>query len=244
MWHALFVFGGAARAPSGYDSRVRWRFGPWSLAAIVPLLTARSASGATASFRNPSAGDRLPSGSTVFVAWTLESSTLEARDEMELVLSLDDGASFPIRVTGRMGTAARSVTWRVPAVRSRHARIALRAGEEERTASEALLLVSDSFAIEGPNSSGPEEFYPVGEGIRTREALEGAPVRESGGAIGSGRTENLRCAGLEAVSLEERPPVAAASPRPATCPQSEGCPVRREPKGPARLLRAEIPLRL
>ncbi len=163
---------------------------------------------------------------------------------MELVLSLDDGASFPIRVTGRIDTAARSGTWRVPAVRSRHARIALRGGEDEKTVSEALLLVSDPFTIEGPDSSGPEEFYPVGEGIRTREALEGAPVRESGGGIESGRTENLRRAGLEPASLDERPPVAAAAPGPATCSRSEGRPVRQEPKGPARLLRAEIPLRL
>jgi hypothetical protein len=222
---------------------VRWRLVAWFSAAVL-LLVISAAEGATAEFLSPSAGDRLPAGATVSIVWTLNRSSLEGKDEMELVLSLDDGASFPIRVTGRIEVEARSGSWRVPALPTRHARIALRAGDDEERDSESLLLVSDRFSIDDPAPARPEELYAVGEEIRTREALEGAPVRDSGGDIQPSRTEDLCRAGPEAASLEERAPVAAPDPEPQAYRPSQIRPARREPRDPAIFLRAEIPLRL
>jgi hypothetical protein len=94
---------------------------------------------------------------------------------MELVLSLDGGRTFPIRVTRRIDRAATGLRWSVPGLPTEHARLALRVGRDEPPAQERLALVSPEFAIASSTSSPlPEIFWVGGEG-RTRDALETAP---------------------------------------------------------------------
>ena len=96
---------------------------------------------------------------------------------MELVLSLDGGATFPIRVTGELSTDARALTWRVPALPTDRAVLALRAGDDGDDESETILAQSEPFAIAADLEAGPERLYAVAHEWRTRDALDGAPVR-------------------------------------------------------------------
>ena len=82
-----------------------------------------------------------------------------------------------MRLTSRIPPDARSTVWRVPALPTEHARIALRAGLDERAGAEELLFVSEPFAIASPGALPREELFVVNDEWRTREALEGAPVR-------------------------------------------------------------------
>ena len=132
---------------------------------------------APGAFDQPAALERLEPGSTAVASWTLDPEVVRSMDEAELALSLDGGATYPVRLTGRIEPGARSTAWRVPALPTEHARIALRAGLGERADTEELLFVSEAFAIASPGTLPPEELFAVNDEWRTREALEGAPVR-------------------------------------------------------------------
>jgi hypothetical protein len=176
----------------------------------VALVACSASAGATDTFVSPSSGGRLQPGSSLVVSWTLDSSAVQRVDEMELILSLDDGASFPVRVTGRIDPEARSARWRVPALPSVHARIALRSGREEQPGTERLLLVSEPFAIDSVRTLPLEELYSVGDEWRTREALEGAPVRTPPRDLGSTESrESLRSIGVDAAIIETGPAAVA-----------------------------------
>lgn len=92
---------------------------------------------------------------------------------MELILSLDGGRSFPIRVTRDLDPRTSALAWRVPALPTGHARLALRAGEGEEPNNETILLVSEGFSIEAdPGLPLEATFVERGE-WRLREALDG-----------------------------------------------------------------------
>ena len=91
---------------------------------------------------------------------------------MELVLSVDGGASFAVRVTASLDPGRREWEWRVPALPTEHARLLLRTGIDERPDSERGAAVSAEFAIVTPGPVPLEELFPVGGELRTREALE------------------------------------------------------------------------
>jgi len=141
------------------------------------LLACALAVAAPGEFDRPSALERLEPGATAVASWTLDPDVVRGLDEAELVLSLDGGVTFPVRLTGRIQPGARATTWRVPALPTEHARLALRAGLDERAEDEELIFVSEAFAIASPGTLPPEELFAVNDEWRTREALEGAPVR-------------------------------------------------------------------
>jgi len=140
------------------------------------LLACALASAQPAGLVSVAGPDRLTPGSELAVTWTIARHDRD-RDEMELVLSLDGGRSFPIRVTGRISPDAPGVTWRVPALPTERAVLALRAGDDEAPDAEDVVAVSETFAIASPRSHEAEELYAVDDEWRTREALDGAPVR-------------------------------------------------------------------
>jgi hypothetical protein len=121
------------------------------LAAVAALSALAGAPIALASspFVAPSAGESLAPGSVVEVRWTSPCDDLRRRDldEAELVLSLDGGRTFPVRVTPELKSCSTRFVWTVPALPAAHARLALRAGAEERDESEALVAVSSEFRI-------------------------------------------------------------------------------------------------
>lgn len=102
---------------------------------------------------SPGAGESLAPGAVIEVRWASlcdvqsQSGTGREIDEAEVVLSLDGGRTFPIRVTPELRPCTTRFLWTVPALPTVHARLALRAGSEERDATETLKILSGEFRI-------------------------------------------------------------------------------------------------
>ena len=127
----------------------------------------------SARFLEPRGGGWLEPGSIVRVSWTLGGSA-EDFDEMELVLSLDDGKTFPLRVTRELSPLEGSLLWRVPRLPSTHARLALRTGSGERKETETIRIVGGEFTILAGTGNSLEELRRVRGEWRTREAAGAA----------------------------------------------------------------------
>jgi hypothetical protein len=126
----------------------RWR--PAALLFALAALATSSAALARDGFLSPGSGESLAPGSIVEVRWTsLCTSELKDReiDEAEVVLSLDGGKTFPIRVTPELKPCAARYLWKVPALPAAHARLALRAGSEARDTTESIEVLSADFRI-------------------------------------------------------------------------------------------------
>ncbi len=119
--------------------------------------------GTAEAFRFPRAGASFGAGTAVEAAWDAPCD-LGREDEGELVLSVDDGATFPIRLTGEMPACISGHVWRVPDVATSRARLGLRRGRDGEPGEERVVLVSARFAIVGGAAS-------VGAGL-TRGAAE------------------------------------------------------------------------
>jgi hypothetical protein len=145
----------------------------WTIIASVfcaGVAVACAASAEPAGFQDPPEGARLEPGTVVRVAWSLGEIGARDFDEIELVLSLDGGRSFPLRLTRDISPDAESVRWRVPKLPSAHARLALRVGCGEREESENVRLVGGEFTILAGSNDPLEELRRVRGEWRTREA--------------------------------------------------------------------------
>jgi hypothetical protein len=164
----------------------------FALAAAAASARASSLDCPAAARAGASAPEGLSAGTIAEFAWN--AGELSGADEMELLLSLDGGRTFPLRVTGDLSVATRRIFFRVPALPAAHARLAVRVGRDEEEASETIVFVSDEFAIRIEGSAKLEELFRVRGEWRTREALEsperipletslaGAPAEELGPA--------------------------------------------------------------
>jgi hypothetical protein len=149
----------------------------WTIIASVfcaGVAVASAASAEAVGFQDPPEGARLEPGTVVRVAWSLGEIGARDFDEMELVLSLDGGRSFPLRLTRDISPDAESVRWRVPKLPSAHARLALRVGCGEREESENVRLVGGEFTILAGSNDPLEELRRVRGEWRTREAAGSA----------------------------------------------------------------------
>jgi hypothetical protein len=113
---------------------------------------AAPAGAAQAAMTSPGAGEGLAPGAVVEVRWAslcdvARGGEKREIDEAEVVLSLDGGRTFPIRVTPELRPCTTRFLWTVPALPTVHARLALRAGSEERDATETLEILSGEFQI-------------------------------------------------------------------------------------------------
>ena len=222
-----------------------WSLRAARLALALAACLVAAPSGASAAFVASPAGGRANAGEVVPLSWSLDPSRVAGRDEMEIVLSLDDGATFPIRVLDRLDPSDRAVSWRVPALPTGRARLALRAGETEAPDAEEIVAVSEPFTISCVRLGRLEELFAVADEWRTREALEGAPVRSSAHGLAS-RESAPEVASSEAASGEpETSPAAPLAPASADSglpnPAAAAVPV---PARPPVSLRAPVPLRL
>ena len=96
-----------------------------ALALAAPVRCAAAFDPATASLEVPAV---VTAGQTVVLRW----SALPARvEELEIVLSLDGGSSYHVRVSPELEGREREYRWRVPDLPTRHARLMLRMGGEE-----------------------------------------------------------------------------------------------------------------
>ncbi len=163
-------------------------------------------------FLAPGAGAALESGATARVAWSLPETGDREPDEMELVLSLDGGRTFPIRVTRNLPPQTRSFAWRVPTLPTAHAQLALRTGED---GTEEIELVGDEFLIEiGPGAQLEPTTQVAGE-WRTRDALDddcGHPLSPPASLAGAPGTID-RIPQIPAALTPKPPLVAVAVPR-------------------------------
>ena len=88
-------------------------------------------------------------GSSVELAWTAPPAGAR---ELEVLLSVDDGAHFTLRATAEIDGALGHARWRVPALPTAHARLRLRWSDG---VSETLAPVSPAFRIVAIPASVP-----------------------------------------------------------------------------------------
>src|SRR4051794_3776638 len=120
------------------------------IAAAAALFGAAAwASASAPSFVTPGRGEPLAPGSVIRVEWhyACDSAPQPEADEAELVLSLDGGLTYLIRVSREIDPCESSVAWRVPALATDSARLALRIGDEMAEDSEEIAIVSAPFRI-------------------------------------------------------------------------------------------------
>ena len=163
-------------------TRARTALFLWALA-VSPALAAAPARLAT-SLRP---GEALRAGETT----TLRLGADQGVEEMEILLSLDGGRSFSLRVTREMPPGTREVTWRVPNLPTTRARLALRARDAEE--GEVIRSISDEFTIL-PGEAEPLEVLRAFRGEwRAGDALDEIPSSAPLDAPGlGGATESLR----------------------------------------------------
>jgi hypothetical protein len=93
---------------------------------------------------SPSPGAELVQGSLVSVTWEAPEGLPEPIVEWEAFLSLDDGRTYPLRITPHLDISIRRFSCRVPDFPTRRARLLLRFGDERE---EKELDVPGTFAI-------------------------------------------------------------------------------------------------
>jgi hypothetical protein len=129
----------------------------------------------------PAAAETLRGGSTATLAMSVDRLPRGA-EEWEAFLSIDGGAHYAIRITPHLDLKLRHVTWVVPNVDARDARIMIRAGDErEETSFEIpgiFAIARDAAAPPPPMRAAPPTRAEAGvvawaEGDRagTRVAL-------------------------------------------------------------------------
>ena len=178
----------------------------------------------------PADGATLSAGELAELAWE-PAAPLAASPEItewEAFLSFDGGATYPVRLTPHLDRELRRVSFRVPAVPTRDARILLRLGDERR---EAPVTLPQRFAIAFPAGAAVPD--PAGAVLSTaavsalgpgEPALPGAAgvVAWVDGPRGGGSTREVAAAapaGLApGLALPEDAPLAAldTSARPST----------------------------
>ncbi len=157
--------------------------------AAALAVTARLAAGYGAGGRlvGPAAGAALRAGGVVTVRWTPVARSVE---EFELLLSLDGGLTFPLRLTEMLDPRSTSYVWRVPNLPSGTARLRLRVGVEGR---ELLLAPGPEFTVAGDAGAPTErltyrrgEWWPT-EGVASEpHAVAVEPRWTEGGTDGAG----------------------------------------------------------
>ncbi len=208
----------------------------------------------------PAAGATLTPGTLVALEWQPAAglAALPHVEEWEAFLSLDGGATYPLRITPHLDARHRSFHWRVPDLPTASARLLLRFGDERQ---EVGMEVPGTFAIAAPLRHGrPAVWVPppvrrFGRGERARPdgagvvswiegPRDGSRWREVAGAPAAG---GLRAADaghglalLLAGSTPER--WALAPPRAGTAGAAAAAP-RAAVASPAAP-RAAVPVRL
>ncbi len=137
----------------------RWRFllpalaGAWLAAAPAAAATGGSGGPPRAPavrILSPLAGEVLRGGSEAILAWEPAGPIDPAIEEWEAFVSVDGGATYPVRITPHLDLDLRRVSFPVPRLPSGNVRILLRLGDEHR---EVPVEVAGRLAIAG--GAGP-----------------------------------------------------------------------------------------
>lgn len=152
------------------------------------MLLAAALNAETPALWRPGAGERVSPGATLEARWALSSSDPRVGDEAELLLSLDGGHSFPLRVSREVFPESGRAVWRVPSLPSSHARLALRTGRRGEDESESVVFVGAEFEIAVTQCGAAEELFRGRDEWATRDAARdaaAAPPVSTGGWDGA-----------------------------------------------------------
>lgn len=216
------------------------------LAAVLGAGVARGDAPSPGGFRSPAAGERVTAGMSARVLWDRPGGLrVEGAAEMELLLSLDGGRTFPIRLTRDLAPETRGVHWRVPNFPTRAARIALRVGDGEEPDEERLELVSAPFEIVEDAALAPvaEPLHRIRGEWRTEAALPGPTPLPTSQDMNSETPDSLRAlpGRLDAAQSPRAAGIAAPS---VTVSERAPPPARpAPPRAPTRLSPPSFPLR-
>jgi hypothetical protein len=140
----------------------------------------------------PLPGQSLRAGAST----TLRFAVDEDVEEMEILLSLNGGETFPVRVTREMSAGTHELTWRVPNLPTSKARLALRVGSPEE--GEVIRDISGEFAILPADTERLEDVRLFHGEWRAGEALAEIPSSAPLDAPGlGGASESIRSRGQE-----------------------------------------------
>ncbi len=151
-------------------------------------------------------GDVVAAGTSVEVRWSVSSDGREAT-ELELILSLDGGLTFPIRVSPEMSPRSTGFRWIVPSLPSAHARLAVRSGSGEGSKNEALEFISGEFTIVSTAPCDSELVRGATEWW-TRQALLGVSAEDLLAEAMRGLAEQLVVPDFSLDISEPDPPAA------------------------------------
>ena len=143
---------------------------PMARLAIAIVFLGAAAAQAT-QISAPRAGETLHGGSVAQLTWSA-TDLAPAIEEWEAFLSIDGGAHYAFRITPHLNVGLRSVTWIVPNVDTKEARILIRVGDEKK---ERHFEPGFSFAIaRDAFDSSPPMTIVANSGEAAREG--GEPV--------------------------------------------------------------------
>jgi hypothetical protein len=181
------------------------------LPSVLLAWTATTMTAAPARFLRPMAGERLEPGESIEVSWALDQHQARAFDEMELILSLDGGRTFPLRLTRDLSPGSGRVTWRVPALPAGKARLALRGGSDEEPDLESIAAVSDAFEIVPRAGLDLEQLFQFRGEWRTRESAT-SPSSPVADALCGDAADQMRSAPSRELAAEPPAPAMAVGP--------------------------------
>ncbi len=145
----------------------------------------------------PRDGATLAAGSTAEIEWAplARYARLADVEEWEAFLSLDGGATYPLRITPHLDQDLRSFRWQVPPIPTADARLLLRFGDERR---ETVVELPQRFSIvASPMAVAPTPLLEIQAPTRGERArLDEDGDREEAGVVawveGSRRGGSLR----------------------------------------------------
>lgn len=158
---AMALLGGTLLAPS------------WAAALPEPRIAVHQGPLPVA-LEAPAHGTVLTAGSTARLSWAPIPGTepLAGFEEWEVFLSVDGGASYPIRITPHLDADLRQVLWEVPDLPTHDARLLLRVGDES---SETAFELPQRFIIEAGVTAAPSSATSQVAFHRGESALPGHP---------------------------------------------------------------------
>jgi hypothetical protein len=173
----------------------------WGLLALAVTGFARE-TGAPVHLVAPAAGATLAAGSTVELEWTAGErfARLPEVEEWEAFLSLDGGATYPVRITPHLDQDLRRIRFQVPPIPTPDARILLRFGDERR---ETAVVLPERFAI-APSPALPlalERIFTLAQG----SAAPGEPALPGHAGVVAWVEGSRRGGGLRQVVAAGRP---------------------------------------
>jgi hypothetical protein len=145
----------------------------WAVSAFAPAAFARG-TGVPIRLVAPGAGAALAAGSTAELEWTAGPGLPADAQEWEAFLSLDGGATYPVRLTPHLDQDLRRVRFQVPPVPAADARILLRFGDERRETAVELPerftiapspVLESAFAFSVPSAAPGEPALPGRAGV-------------------------------------------------------------------------------